>query len=473
MADPFLGIVTDHLDWHLRHAVWAETREHSGLDGLWWSMLDLKTGLPPREDRPAGVPKRCYRWIESPRGSNLYWDGPLVAACQAMSARTGKSAYADGAARYIRQYFKAGASPGGLLWWGNHYYISYDAGGAVSFGGNEPPVPVDASHSKAKWHETRPLPVPWELYWRLEPDRVMRMLEGHVGHLVEGGPAGCYNRHADGKDGLPFIESGGMLALSQAYLARFTGDGSARMRCREIVEFVWSGRDGRTGLVPVSPGAARWDGLVATSEVGLWAGAVLACARVLEEASLAEVACEALRAWVERAWSPSPGQFQGRTRLSDGVHDRAAQSTIYQPGMWSDPWEPLFPGHDYPMQAAEACVEAWRITGEAVFATACRRWAEVLGRQTPAGNGKGGYAEAYGRAIHFLWHAGKMLGERAWVEQARAMAEEAVSVLGKEGRLAGHPWEARVDSVDGVGWLILALLALEGDVEPDIAGMFW
>ncbi|HAU37391.1 MAG TPA: hypothetical protein DCX07_06695 [Phycisphaerales bacterium] len=222
--------------------------------------------------------------------------------------------------------------------------------------------------------------------------------------------------------------------------------------------------------------------LAATVAMFLWgrwrhdmvaAGALLACARLLDDGRLSEMSGESLGDWLRRAWRPAARRYAGRTRVRTGEHDGGPKTTLYQPGTWSDPWDALFPNHDYPLQTAEACLDAWNLRREPVFAEACERWAAVLAETTPAANGRGAYAESYGRAIHFLRRAGATLEKPALLTQARALADEALAVLARDGRLASHPWESRVEAVDGMGWLILALLAMESGQEPDAGGMFW
>ena len=97
---------------------------------------------------------------------------------------------------------------------------------------------------------------------------------------------------------------------------------------------------------------------------------------------------------------------------------------------------------------------------------------DLLRRSLPARNGLGGYAEHYGRAMHFLWRAGHVMDRRDWRQLAINARDEALAVLGKGERLSSHPWEARVDGVDGMGWLILALLEMDG-FAADMDGLFW
>jgi hypothetical protein len=477
-----------HLDWYLAHAVWGFS---SPAPGLWWSMLDIETGGMATAARAAGVYRRCYRWIESPDGSNLYWDLPLVVACHAVSRQSGDVAYEQAAERYVRAYLARATSAGGLWWWGNHYYIGA-AGQPVEFGGAAPvapgarPVPartailgeseVTPIHDpadRAPLHETRPLAVPWRLLHRLVPEATLAALAAHRQHLVTGAGPGAFQRHADGGPGCAFPEAGGILALAFAHEAKLTGAAEATCLARQVLEYSWSFRDRRTNLMPMQPGATRWDGWQATSETGLWAGAAFAVAELLGQPDIAVMAAEAVGAWSAQAWSEDEQRHHGRLVIGTGEPNHRPKDTIYCPGTWCDPWEPLFPAHDYPLPAAEASLTAFQVTGEESHALAVARWVRQLQQSLPARNGWGAYAEAYGRAIHFLWRAGRVLARPAWGDLARAIADEALSVLDGGPALRSHPWEHRVDAVDGMGFLILALLCLEQDAEPEMHGMFW
>lgn len=457
-----------HLDWFLDHAVWGDDTPAAG---LWWSMLDLDTGRPTAAPRPAGVAKRCYRHIESPGGSNLYWDGPLVVASLAVSTRAGEPRYAEAAERYVRAYLQAAASPGGLLWWGNHYYVRAD-GRAVTFGSDV--VAVDEAHRTAPLHETRPLPVPWPLLHRLDPSRTEAALAAHRQHLCPGAEAGCFNRHADGERDFAFLSSGGMLALALAYEAALAGEpADAASQAEQVLGFSWGSRNQQTGLLPANATHPRWDYHHATSETGLWAGAAFAAAGVLDRRDWAVMAAEAVGNWTERAWDARQGRFAGRLAVADGAHDRRPKPTSYCPGTWCDPWQPLFPAHDYPLQAAEASLTAYLHDRDRRHVSAVARWVQQVAGDGPVRNGWGTYAEQYGRAIHFLWRAGRTMSRPQWAAQGRELAAEAMQLLDGGRALCSHPWERRHDAVDGMGWLILALLALEADQEPELHGLYW
>jgi hypothetical protein len=348
-------------------------------------------------------------------------------------------------------------------------------GGPVWFAGNEPEAqPMTPEQREAPRHETRPISIPWHLLNEWHPDETAAMLRGHDRHLAEGGPPGAFNRHADRKgNAYAFLEAGANLAEALAWRATLSSDTPSADAARAVLGFSASFNHRDTGLLPVSPYVERWDRHHCTSEVGYWAGGAFRVAELLNDAQCAELALGPLAAWHEQAWNEQAQAFAGRVRLADGGHDAGVQTWLYQPGTWSDFWRPLFPAHDYPFPCAEACLTAWARTGDAIFRTAAVRWLTSLEQSLPARNGLGGYAEQYGRAVHLAWRAGCVLGMPCWTDLAWRLAEEALSALGADGFMRSHPYEDRCDAVDGMGWLLLALLSLHDNADPDTGGLHW
>jgi len=103
------------------------------------------------------------------------------------------------------------------------------------------------------------------------------------------------------------------------------------------------------------------------------------------------------------------------------------------------------------------------------------QFARFIAISTPAGDGKGAYADQYGRCIHFLARAANVVNDPTLSDQARQLASEAVSHLYSEsaGMFRSHPGEDRCDAVDGIGILFLSLLYLETGHEPDAMGFGW
>lgn len=458
---------------HLRNVIEKGTARY-GPDPcpMWMSSLDIRTCEYPEDDsHPNGVRKRVYRSIDAPKGSTLYWDQPLVVAAHALSRITKDGRYSRAADAYVRAFLDRCVAKSGVFLWGNHYFWDVSRGAVVSFVSDEDPAPCDTATAQGELHEARPIPPAWETFWRVCPkatERCIRALgERHLFDKESGG----FNRHADGRRAHAFLESGGILAESLCWLAKKTGDRSLLEAALRIANFSWRHRDPRTGLVRNNPTGGRWDALVCTTEVGLWAGSLIRASDLSGVEEFVLLAREAVAAYLRLGYDSEERRYFGMLQVRDGTPLAGERQTVHQPGEYADLWEPFFPQHDYPLALAETCASLYERTRAGEFEEAVRRWAEAIREETPARGGRGAYAEQYGRAIHFLLHGAEALGDETLRRQARRLAEEAGHVLLGDGMFRGHPGEERCDAVDGVGFLVLALAYLQTGVEPEGAGL--
>ena len=437
---------------------------------MWMSSLDVRTGRYPEDDsRPPNFPKRVYRNIDAPRGCTIYWDQPLLAAAHALSGRIGDARYGRAADEYVRAFLQRCVAPNGVFLWGNHYYWDAFAGCVKRFVGGEEPVAVDMRTEDGSLHEMRPLPPAWECFWAVSPEATAREIRQASGmHLFDSG--GGFDRHAGGQPGHAFLESGGILCESLCWLSARAKDRTLAETALRIARFNWAYRAPATDLVPVSPLARRWDHNTCTTEVGLWAGSLLRAGRYSGMPEFLGMAHQAVLAYLRLGWDGEGRRYFGCLNVSDGRPVLGPRETVYQPGDHADLWDPLFPRHDYPLAMAETCVHLYELTGEKDFEEAILRWARMIAGETPARGGRGAYAEQYGRCIHFLTSAARVLNDPSYLDQARSLAEEATTTLMAHGMFRGHPGEERCDAVDGVGLLLLALLGLDGAGEPDGMG---
>lgn len=462
----YLRLVRSHLD---RHVTVGLDRCGSQHTALWLAGIDpVRGGLPARRD-PLG--KRWYREIHSPRGSNLYWDQPLLVAAYALSQLDAQPRYAEAADAYVRAFLeRCVAEPTGLFLWGNHIYYDVERDTIVRFSGGP--------------HELRPHPVAWEPLWRLAPEPTSRtILAMHQQH-VKDKDSGRFCRHADpfaaappksDVESMPFLEAGAVLIESLAFLGQRNPQRLPELRrgARQIAEYSYSERDASTGLVRNQPVVRRWDYHASTTEIGLWAGSLLRAAGRLEEPRLAELAERALSDWLRFGWDEAAGRFYGQLEVSSGRPLDPGDHPQYQPRRHSMIWQvDTAPTHDYPMPTAEACLTLYERTGHDTYRLAARRWIQQVRASLPAGEGRGGYAEEYGRVIHFLTRAAVVLGDSQIADLAQEVARDAVDKLyiPAAGMFRSHPGEDRTDAIDGPGVLLLALLYLHNGREPDLLG---
>lgn len=189
-----------------------------------------------------------------------------------------------------------------------------------------------------------------------------------------------------------------------------------------------------------------------------------------QEQGFAEMAQNAVSAYLRYGYDQRAGAYYGRLQVADGKPILGEKVTTYQPREYAGIWEVLFPTHDYPMSLAESTLSLYALTGGEEFQAGARRWIQIIAKNMPAREGKGAYAEQYGRCIHFLVRASQVFGEAEYLELAHRLAEEATEQLFAFGMFRGHPGEDRYDAVDGVGYLALALLYLETGEPPDMMG---
>jgi len=444
------------------------------LTAMWMASLDTRTGRYPEDDaRPSHISKRVYRNIDAPRGCSLYWDQPAVVAAHFLSALTGEALYAAAADAYVRDFIEACVAPTGVFLWGNHYYYDAFRDAPVRFIVEEAPVPCDRRTETGDLHEMRPLPGAWDAFRRVAPaetERAIRM--ALAGHVVDA-RTGEFQRHAAGESGCAFLEAGGILVESAAWLFAKTHDAWLIETASRVAAFSFRHRNESTGLLENNPTQNRWDKFTATSEVGLWANCLFRASKLADVDDWADMAADAIGAWSTHAWDAGHRRFHGRLRVADGTPILEEKTTPYQPGDYCGLWEPLFPTHDYPMAAAEASLSAFERTGREAHLDVARRWCEVIRGSLPARNGRGAYAEHYARCIHFLMRLGETAPDAGAGELARRVADEAVSVLFAHDMFRGHPGEDRYDAVDGVGFLLLALLQLQTGETPDMMGLGW
>ncbi len=433
---------------HLEKLVAAASQTGSA---MWPSVVNTQTGR--QEDH---VPGRVYRLIGAPRGTTLYWDQPLIAAARGLTALTGDQQYAQSADRYVDEFLSCSVGENGMFRWGNHEYYDVVARKLVPFCNG--------------YHELRPITPAWDVFRERDAEKtatyIRIMAERHVYDAGTGG----FNRHDDGRKEHAFLEAGGILSESLAWLYSKTGDGDLLERALRIARYSYGHRDPATGLVPNEPDLGRWDSKVCTSEIGLWAQCLLRAGTYTGSREFGGMACNSVRAYLDCAFDPGTGSYFGQVNLSDGKPVIPAK-TGYWPRKYSDPWNTdQWPTHDYPMAVAEACLSLFELTGDRCFLDAILRWAAIAVDGSPGGKGTWAYAESYGRCIHFLTRAGLQLGEERFLADARALADEAVARLWDNGMFQGYPEDQVYESVDGVGYLLLALMFTESHCAPKLHG---
>lgn len=463
MAAPkqrYLPMVASHLENIAAHGTDRYGPEKTP---MWMASLDLEKKAYPESEPMARAGRRVYRDIASPFGSSIYWDLPQLVASHAITKLTGKAAYADAANRYVRAFLERGIDKNGLFEWGNHRF--YDA------------YKDKVAHFAGGPHEMRPVPPCWEVFWKIDAAATERQIrQAALRHLFDPEKGG-FNRHDEPKADCAFLEAGGILIEGLCWLHARKPDPSQVDLALRMARFSFNYRNPKTGLVENNPTVTRWDKHVSTTEVGLWAGSLLRAADLSGRPEFQAMADQAVSAFLKYGYDPAKRRYYGQVRVADGspvLKDNPIPGPEeYFPGNHADIWNANFPAHDYPMAMANTCVDLYRRTKADRYGEAIRRFAGAIAEQPPpttAKHGRGGYAELYGRAIHFLAHATEVTGDKSYGRTAEELADHARKTLYVNGMFRGHAGEDRYDAVDGVGYLLLALMYLETGRKPDYQG---
>jgi len=446
---------------------------------FWMASLSTYTGRYPKDaSRLPHIPQRAYldRFVDAPRGATLYWDMPSIVTAHALTKLTGNANYQQAASNYIKDFLANCVAKNGVFLWGNHYYYDAFQDTTMKFGSK--PTPVDFSTETGDLHEIRPLAPAWEAIWQVGAEATEREIRQSVKQHVSDANTGEFNRHADGERGHAFLEAGGILMYSLAWLYEKTGDETLLGQADKIANFSYQHRDANTGLLTNDPTSNRWDNYTSTTEVGLWAGCLLAAAEKVDQPHAKKWrnrADEVVSQWLSHGYDAAAGQYYGMLHKETGkpIFRKEGDDYPYKPGNYSDIWNPLFPTHNYPISLAESCLKLYQLTQKEVYLQAVQRWVKIIETSLPARQGKGAYAEHYGRVIHFLLSCAETLQDDSYKQLAEKVAEEAVDVLFAFDTFRSHPGEYRYDAVDGVGILSLSLIWLETGQKPDGMGLFF
>lgn len=461
-----LDIVRTHLDSLIEFGTDRYGGAHTP---MFMATLDPDTLAYPADDTRTETITKAYRLIHAPRGCSAYWDQPTLSAMYACANLIGEPRYRDSADAYLRFFMERCVSESGVFYWGNHYFYHAFDDVTVEFNGGFAPDstwvrPVNRSEPPLL-HELRPLSPDWELLYKLNPSAVDRHIrEMAAWHVFDAN--GGFNRHSDRKSSCAFLEAGAILTYSLLFLYAKTDDPALLEDGLKIARYSFRNRHPDTGLLLNNPTQTRWDGRMSTSEVGLWSRLLLQAARRIRplapEAAeeLAQMGKQALLAYERHAYDAGSGRYYGRLWL-DGKPDLGEQTTPYQPGVYSSIWSFLFPTHDYPISCAFASLDA--MDEDPAMASAARRWAEaVKGEAFSSEEPPARFADNYGKAIAFLAAYGRTTNEPSYEDAARELAGRALGELRRGRLLVGHRKAHWYDAIDGVGYLLLAVLYLEG-----------
>ncbi len=473
---PYASYVEQCMDLLMEHGTDQYGAVHTP---LLVSILDVNTRtcpeFPEKLDEYFRVNRRDRR---SPAGSNLLTDQPTLKTMYVLSAITGNGDYADFADRYAGYVMTNLVDEQGFFWWGwhRHYDVFKD-----SQEGHNP--------NMAKWgqavlpHEIHAITdIAWDRLWAVDKEAVTREIEAIWRWHVIDKASGEINRHGDGNKGCDFTMSGGAFIEAFAFMYSKTNDQRWLDRARRVADYYWKRRDPNTNLLPERPnaGKTRFDGgSFVTSITGLYCHSLLKAYEMTQEKRFRAHAVTYLKAYAKLGFDRKTGKFWGALQLDGkaipGPRLKSGYAQ-YEPRGHLDLWEPYAAGYQYAIYTAQAYAYAYQLTEEPIFLTTAERFAAWI-KKTPAGTPevanawyddyshgpgrKGTYAGKYGRTISFLLHLYVVTGERRYLGDARALADTAVEKLHHNGLFRGHPAKPYYEAMDGVGYLLYALLELD------------
>jgi len=381
--------------------------------------------------------------------------------------------YARAADEILRYWLTNLVDDRGMLWWGWHRHYDVFTDKMTGHAGNH--------------HEIHVQQIIWPELWRVDAEATLREIEGiWQWHAIDKS-TGEINRHADGHPGCDFAMSGGEMLAAFAFAFHKTGKQVWLDRARLVADYYWQRRETLTNLIANRPNAGRdrFDGgHFDTSIAGLHCRGLLLADRWTGDRAFRDYAAAYLSAYARLGFDEQAGQFWGSLRLDGGpvpgprVVGNYAQ---YEPRGHIDLWEPYAAGYECPIYAAQAYAMAFEATDDPELLTAARRWADCIAA-TPPGPCQtetwygpyarqwaphGTYAGLYGRSISFALHLAALTGEPRFTDLAKRLGRQAIVRLYYRGLFRGHPCKPYYESIDGVGYLLVALLQLDAVTTPE------
>jgi len=468
---PYANYVTECLDLLMEYGTDRYGDHHKP---VLVTILDVRS-----RSCPESPPEQTAHWrgqwrpcFWKPRGSDLLVDQSTVEVFYLLSQLTENRKYSAFADRYLGCVTRM-VDDKGFFWWGWHRFYDVFADEMSGSHGNSHEIHVNLPR--------------WERLWRVDEKATRRELEAiWEWHIIDK-TTGEFNRHGDGRRGCDFAMSGAEFIYAFSFLYAKTNHPVWLERAELIANYLWQSRNRRTNLIPNRPNAGkiRFDGgHLDTSVTGLLCYYLLKSYELTDAEAFRDQAVAYLAAYDRYGYDPSTKRFWGSLTL-DGkpVQGPRVQGGYaqYEPRGHVDLWEPYQLGYEFPIYTAQAYAYAYQVTDDRKLLDAAVRWADWI-RHCPPSEGclaenawyeryaglfapHGTFADMYGRTISLFIHLYALTGQQSYLNDARRMAREAVSRLYYKGLLRGHPAKPFYSSVDGVGYLLYALLQLDRVLE--------
>lgn len=434
------------------------------------SILDVQTRDCPENPQPLDEAWRVVRrGRRNPAGANMLTDQPLLKTMYLLSAATGDDKYATFARAYADYYMKNLVDEKGLFWWGWHRHYDVFKDTTSGHAGNH--------------HEIHAINgIHWEGLWDANRQAVRKEIEAIWQWHVIDKKTGEINRHDDGRRGCDFSISAGAFIEAFAFLYAKTKEDAWLKRATLLADYYWTRRNPQTDLFPERPnaGQGRFDGSsFVTAITGPYCHSLLKAHELTGQRVFQTQAVALLKAYARFGFDKQTGRFWGALKL-DGTPFPGPRViggyAQYEPRGELDLWEPYAAGYQFPIYTAQAYAYAYQLTNDEELLTAAKRFADWIARNPPSRGcmreswykgyatayaPQGTYAGKYGRTISFYVHLYVVTEDDEYLDHAQKMARVAVNKLCHKGLFRGHPAKPYYEAIDGVGYLLYALLELE------------
>jgi hypothetical protein len=456
-----MGAVEAHMDYVTEH---SHDQIGERTTPMWISTIDLRTnGLPtpliPNSPRWNGT-------LLSAAGANLYWDQPSILAAFELSKRTGCKCYSDSASAYIRSFLNECANSNRQSSLDPRCYYDIKL---------EKLIDTTATISPCT-----PYTPAWETLWVANTAQARQQIQAYI-HAQKAAvstsdsndtPIGDTS-HAGFATLEQGIESEAALIASLCWLAQKDPPQKQHLveQALSLAKNRMKRRNHKTGLVPTNIKTSHEGCDTSSLQLGAWAYVLFQATELTGEPQFQSIAKKVLNAWISQGFNEQQQRYDNRLDCTTGqpTKNKATQITETEVTSNNPPQTSIFnhvnrPAYQSPLRMAEACLSLHEATGDQPSKLAVERWVNMIKQELPANDGRGAYAEDYGRAIHFLVRASNVMKNPTHHTLARDIANEAMEQLyvPKMGMFRSHPGENRCDSVDGPGFLLLALMYMEG-----------
>lgn len=452
------------------------------------SILDVRTRdcpeVPEALDEAWRTQRRGRR---SPGGSNFFFDQATLDTMLLISGATGDEKYSDFAKAYMswamQNLTDTRSGHEGTFWWGWHYFYDVFTDTKKAFVNSETPGSQSAYH---EIHESQS--IDWEKMWDLNPVAVQTEIEMIWNWHVVDKATGRVNRHdviTPSTIGFDFSMSAASYVKAFAFLhSKGVGGGVWLTRAKLLTNYYWNARNTTTNLFPEAPyaeGTNRFDKVrFTTAAAGLHTHGLLEAFELTGDPIFRDRALAYLKAYALYGYDSATGKFWGSLQLNGTAVQgpRVTDPTDYaasEPRGHLDCCQPYVAGYEYPIYAAMAFAYGYQITGSAELLTAARRFATFIDANMPPEQSlvnstyatysteyapHGTYAATYAHIVSFFVNMYVLTGEQAFLDKAKARADDAISKLYFNGLFRGHPAKPYYENIDGVGFLLYALVQL-------------